>query len=163
MSPFERLRPVSDELADRGTKAMEALKISPELGCAALRTWLEVGAVAHLESRYALPAFTGTDNELRTRIDRLADEGIIGKQQQGKFHKIRMEGNNAAHGKAVQLSTAHNCFRYAAAIGDWLLTESTAPQRAPSKKHPTPSKDLPDALEAFYCFRTHRAEGNSVW
>ncbi len=43
MSPFERLRHLSADLADKGNVAMKALEVSPELGCGALRTWLEKG------------------------------------------------------------------------------------------------------------------------
>ena len=171
MSPFEKLRSLSAELADKGNTAFQALTLSPELASGALRTWLEVGAVQYLERVNQLPALFGTDNSLEARIDRLFDLAVISQQQKSQFHKIRLDGNAAAHGRAVDASAANSNFRYADAIADWLLEYDPQPKQrgpweqpasqAPGVAPPTPG--APSEFEQFFNFRKYRALGQSKW
>ncbi len=153
MSPFENLRPLSADLADKGNISVKALEVSPELGCGALRTWLEVGVIRYLEQRIKLPPLTGA-SAIEQSIDSLFDLGTISQQQRNQFHKIRMDGNAAAHGRTIEPSTAHSNFQHAAAIGDWLLAQPAQIEVA--------ARGSPD-LERFFHFRKYRALGDTTW
>lgn len=167
MSPFERLRPLSGDLADKGNVALKALEVSPELGCGALRTWLEKGVIRYLEDKHQLEAITGT-SAIERSINRLLEHGVLPKHLHDQFHRIRIHGNDAAHGETIEPTKAHSNFRYAAAIGDWLLTYVPAerhvpPQRPPLVQTPRPSNSPASEFERLFYFRKYRAMGDSTW
>jgi hypothetical protein len=163
MSPFEKLRHLSADLADKGNTAVQALSVSPELACGALRTWLEAGVIQYLERANKLPTLIGADNSLERRIDRLFDRSIISQQQRSQFHKIRMDGNAAAHGSAVDTTTVNSNFRYGGAIGDWLL-QYEPPQSTPQPTQTAqPVPGAPSPFEQFFNFRKYRALGLTKW